>query len=255
MILSKELPLNNEKLASMDKYICDTNISKYKCELRKRLPLFRGIDVLRNACRDIAEHELIYVDGKIDATKTFNNMDERTQLVIKILSNLPRSYFVTGATKNPEYASLTPIGLYAFKKAKNIDYESWNKKSELLPFFLGKFLYELPKIELTRQEWSAKVKESSIAAFRKVALTTIDGESKGVLSYKMNITIEKVPRNVMYMLLQTWLANVECRVPGAQILDPWNWDAVPEPIDSLPKDLAESFEDFLSEKNSSELPF
>ncbi len=54
-------------------------------------------------------------------------------------------------------------------------------------------------------------------------------------SYKMNLRSEaftnKVPKIARYMLLQTWIANVELRHVEAMILDPLDWDHVPDAVD------------------------
>ena len=37
------------------------------------------------------------------------------------------------------------------------------------------------------------------------------------------------------MLYQTWLAHPSIRIPGVMILDPLNWDNVPEALDYVRK--------------------
>ena len=45
-----------------------------------------------------------------------------------------------------------------------------------------------------------------------------------------------IPKEACYMLLQTWTCSAGIRDVNSMILDPWNWDNVPEALDvAVPK--------------------
>ena len=91
----------------------------------------------------------------------------------------------------------------------------------------------------------------SVGKFRDIALTGRSGRSAGVkeavTSTKCNLktlptrssgdVVEKrYNQNAVRMYLQLWIATNQCRDTTSMILDPINWDNVPEPYDtSIPK--------------------
>jgi len=153
--------------------------------------------------------------------------------LLRLLWKINRSEFVGSMTKFPTLASLTPIPMYAMKLHHNIKYDEWDKKAPGIGAFLGPYLQilkdidELPKLN------------DSIANIRELMLRYKTGQRAGtmesLLSNKGNAVYDTqgqlIPKVVCQMLAQTWLANVAVRKPGIMILDPINWENVPEAID------------------------
>ena len=150
-----------------------------------------------------------------------------------------RGMFVKNQGKTPKLGALTPLGLYAFKLYRNIPYEAWDKTDPKLAFYLGYTLANIlktPKVTLTHEDvHTARQRVLTYASGKKA------GQTEKLTSHKMPLNVAfqqgeeivKIDKIPAYMLLQTWLANIELRDTSSMILDPWDWDKVPEPIDEV----------------------
>ncbi len=170
-----------------------------------------------------------------------------TGSLVRILKEVPRSsilphYTADGSRRRASsvdyarYAGMTPILMYAIKEAKGIRYGEWDKSDPNIIYFLGDALYKLLAFSV---EFSSVEGTEEIARCRNEMLTIkTSGERKSNLAYKMNSfmydhkLVQGSPLG-MAMMLQTWLANVQFRVPDAMILDPWDWDNTPEAFDTV----------------------
>jgi hypothetical protein len=127
------------------------------------------------------------------------------------------------------------------KEQYDIPYSSW--KGTKLYFAFPKQLWEAISFA---SDWSRSdlMKEyGNLAKARKQCLTYASGKKAGqmdkVTSWKCNSLPIKneegeiAPAMLHRLILQLWLANGAYRKPGVMVLDPWDWDNVPEALDDV----------------------
>lgn len=141
----------------------------------------------------------------------------------KLLSLVPRGDLLSsGQTKVPQYCALVPLYLAAFKKYRDVPYSSWKDSdiSLLAPQLDSAMRTDTdhPSRSTTQQE---RAEALSVALKGRSAQTTYS-------IYPLP------PFNTLHilakaMVLQSWCAHPANR-NKYMILDPWDWDAMPEPI-------------------------
>ena len=150
------------------------------------------------------------------------------------LSRIPRQLLVTRQIALPEYAVLTPLVLAGFKRMQGIAYESWRNSSSL-GYIMEPRLYEA--VALPRDVLPTLGSER-LLEIRQQGLTTRSGKSAGQLknaesTWSLNgisdTELGHLPKLTQSMLTQIWLAHPQHRT-GLMILDPCNWDHMPEPL-------------------------
>jgi len=203
--------------------------------LQHALQILSCMPIQRNPNNGLISASLM-ADNMPESIDTGNGTITGTNLrnLVLVLYFTPRSGLIKKMVSNPELASLTPLVLYAFKLYHNINYEEWDKTDPKLKFFLGKFLESI----LSDNAIDPQLSVQEIIELRGHGLTYKTGKKAGqqasLVSNKMNFNVlhgNLVPKVTMYMYLQTWLANVSCRNTNSMILDPFNWDNVPEAVD------------------------
>lgn len=152
-----------------------------------------------------------------------------------LLATSARSNFFRDAPKgSQQYKSpinpLVPIVLAGFKKFQGIKYSAWNPigLEALLDPELGKLVgVTVPDIA-----------HSDILALRNTAITDKTGPRAGIpnnpatctkLNHLGDTAIGHLPKLAKYMVLQTWAAHPSNRTEY-MILDPNDWDNIPEPL-------------------------
>jgi hypothetical protein len=163
-----------------------------------------------------------------------------------LLATSARTNFFKDAPKgNQQYKSvinpLVPIILAGFKKYQGINYSEWNPVG--LELLLDSELAKV--VGVTVPELS----HSELIALRNTAITDKQGARAGIpnnpatctkLNHLGDTALGHLPKLAKYMVLQTWAAHPSNR-NEYMILDPNNWDHVPEPLVSkdifLPKSL------------------
>lgn len=151
--------------------------------------------------------------------------------LIALLYQVKRSSFITGTMiKNTRFCTMVPLIMYAHKLYNDVNYSEWDKEDIDIKYALGKYFEDI----LTVKE----LPTFDIIEARKEALTFKTGTKAGVMdkltSYKCNITHlggVELPKNVIRMLLQLWVANASIRNIDSMILHPLDWDFIPDPID------------------------
>lgn len=204
--------------------------------------------------------------SQISSTKTFANIPEvldtpngpfsgeDAKRMLGFLYYMPRGKLIKGTqVKTPRLGAFTPLAMYAHKLHHNVKYSSWDVKDKYFKFFLGKFLEPLINVR-TVPLTIPLLDTNDIVNNRKAALTYKSGPKTGSMGklteYKCNIDHLEVgefedsedytngvaefplPKIAIQMVLQTWLANVQVRDPSSMILDPVNWDRVPDALDA-----------------------
>ncbi len=194
----------------------------------------RFCEYLANDLRDV---KLVFnTNKKVSTLETLKQIeDPQLASAAAIAYSASRSSILTvPAAKNPKYASLTPLLMMAHKEATGIPYEDWDKEDSHIKYALGPYLTclvedSIPFLELTKDQiGTLRVEYLGLSpvisyAGRKVVVDTEDG--LGIPIYGSKATGK--------MLLQTWIANVSLRVPNSMILDPWDWDKVPEAVEEI----------------------
>ena len=162
---------------------------------------------------------------------TYKEMEAQLQYLLQIIYYTKRSDLMKdSAAKNPSFAGLTPIFLYAMKDKYGIGYEEWDKEDSYFKVLVSKQQHDLlVDIPGTEEDWLDK---DRIATFREESLG--DKPLAGWMS--KGITLDDGTKLSNYslklkVLLQTWIANASLRVPEAMILSLWDWDKTPEPFD------------------------
>jgi hypothetical protein len=174
--------------------------------------------------------------GLIDARVTISAAAENLRTAAQIAYSTPRSQILgCSAANNAEFASLTPLLMYAHKRDHGVMYEEWDKGPDVrfaLGKFLQKMLYEssfaprnmpLEDVARVRKEFLNGNKATGYSA-KSVGYEWFEDGEEYKFSFSSTGTVSKI-------LLQTWIAHSTLRVPSAMILDPFNWDNTPEAFD------------------------
>ena len=188
------------------------------------------------------------------ATRTFEGItDEGLKKLLGFIYLCPPSKYLD-SSKNVKYAALTPKALYAQRMYNDITYMQWDSEDPMLKFFLGRQLEWLP---IVRNAWVKPIELRDPASLRaafigEAPLRTYQSKlgnmpvpvykdihrarlEKTARDPEVNSNAEKV---YWRMLLQLWIANIATRVvdnatdTSPMILDPWDWDLVPEALDA-----------------------
>jgi hypothetical protein len=152
-----------------------------------------------------------------------------------LLATSARTNFFKDAPKgNQQYKSvinpLVPIILAGFKKYQNIKYSEWNSLG--LEMLLDPELAKLVGVTVP------EIAHSELIALRNTAITDKVGARAGIpnnpatctkLNHLGDTAIGHLPKLAKYMVLQTWAAHPSNH-NEYMILDPNNWDRIPEPL-------------------------
>jgi hypothetical protein len=169
------------------------------------------------------------------ATIKYNCVDPKQQQLWK-LTRIKRSLLVTKQIANPKYSSLTPLVLAGIKLYQNIKYSEWCGLSNL------EWILE-PELMTALDVNYADLGSERLLEIRQQGLTQRSGtkagqlkpaESTWSLTGIQDTEIGHLPKLTQSMLCQIWLAHPKHR-DQLMILDPKNWDLIPEPI--IPHDV------------------
>ena len=215
-----------------------SSISTCPTFLKDLIELYSKVPIFDGNISKIIEH-LKYTEEMFETSKgRFSGMSIVNSLYI--MYYIPRSIILKQSmTKVPKFASFTPLFMYAHKSYNNIPYEFWNKNDAGIHWVLGPMLEkvnnqakEIEYFELSNDE----IKEGRIEA-----LTWKSGKKAGQIipltgfRSVAGITINDkyIPNPMLYMILQLWICNSDVRDTTSMILDPWNWDRIPEALDEV----------------------
>lgn len=175
------------------------------------------------------------IEGLVDPIETGKqniNKDPWAIGLVKVCTKLKRSSLVK--TQNipafATYSALVPLIMSGLKKFQNINYRSWNRKG--LEYLVDQALWEAMVYEppeLTKEE---------ILVIRERGLTIGSGPKTGTqhnplstwkLTKLSGTVLDKCPALYTTMLAQIWVAHPSLR-SQYMILDPKNWDNMPDPL-------------------------
>lgn len=174
--------------------------------------------------------------GKIDALETLkqNIGDDAWQIGLWKLSRIKRSSLVVSQVKAPEYGAFTPLVLAGFKRMQNVRYESWRDSSGL-EHVLEPDLFNA--VVLADYDCCG-LGSTRLLEIREQGLKIMSGakvgqmkppESTWSLNGIKNTELGGTPKLAQTMITQCWLAHPKHRT-HLMILDPSNWDKMPEPL-------------------------
>jgi len=151
--------------------------------------------------------------------------------MVTFLGGINRSKLVPSMKKDARLGSLTPLVLYAYKLNHDIPYSAWDREAKWFSLCLGKFLAPLKDIIEVPALSTDEIVEyrDSMQTVRTTGLRKTNVEYRSPLKNLKGIDL---PAPAVYMLLQLWIANTEFRNTDAMILDPLNWDNIPDSIDN-----------------------
>jgi hypothetical protein len=176
--------------------------------------------------------------GEIDCLATVKaNCPDPKSRAFYMLSRIKRSLLVAQQTKSPEYATLTPLILMGQKRMQGVNYESWRNASGL-QYILEPRLLEAVMLDALDLEICSSLGSERLLEIQTQGLTTKSGKTAGSikpakstwsLTGIQDTEIGHLPKITQTILAQCWLAHPELRTPY-MILDPQNWDAMPQPL-------------------------
>jgi hypothetical protein len=177
--------------------------------------------------------KLVLADGVPDVRATLKHNCEHDQEAQAMwrLSRIPRTCLLTRQVAIPEYAVLTPLILAGFKRMQGVQYESW-KTCENLDYVLEPRLLEAVNVVCP------DLGSERLLEIRQQGLMTRSGKSAGQLknaetTWSLNgisdTELGHLPKLTQSILAQIWLAHPVHR-SNLMILDPQNWDRMPEPL-------------------------
>jgi hypothetical protein len=181
---------------------------------------------------------LVYNGTAIDCLATIkHNCPDPKSRAFYMLSRIKRSLLVATQTKNPEYATFTPLIMMGQKRMKGLDYESWRNSSGL-QYILEPRLFDAMILAPEDLEICASLGSDRLLEIQVQGLTTKSGKTAGSmkpakstwsLTGIQDTEIGHLPKLTQTIITQCWLAHPELRTPY-MILDLENWDSMPKPL-------------------------
>lgn len=176
---------------------------------------------------------LVETAGQIDikATLQQNVGQDPKQQVLWKLTRIPRSDLVRSQVGFPEYATFTPIILMGFKRYQGVQYERWRGLDHL------EWILEPKLLEAICVDYS-DLGSDELLDIRTQGLMNKTGQKAGTLKPPestwsltgvKDTKLGHLPKLTQTMLCQIWIAHPSKRT-HYMILDPKNWDNMPEPI-------------------------
>jgi len=176
--------------------------------------------------------------GEIDCLETIkHNCPDPKSRAFYMLSRIKRSLLVATQTKNPEYATFTPLVMMGQKRMKGLDYSSW-KCSSGLQYILEPRLFDAVMLSPEDLEVCGGLGSDRLREIQVQGLTTKSGKTAGSmkpakstwsLTGIQDTEIGHLPKLTQTIITQCWLAHPELRTPY-MILDLENWDSMPQPL-------------------------
>lgn len=191
---------------------------------------------LAQAVAHFGTWRLVKRDGVIDCVETLkqNIQEDLWAQGLWKLTRIKRSNLLVSQVKAPEYGAFTPLILAGFKRMQNVQYEQWRDATGL-EHVLEPNLYEAVVLE---DYGCCNLGSARLLEIRDQGLTIMSGakigqrksaESTWSLTGIKNTELGGIPKLTQTMLTQCWLAHPKHRT-HLMILDPQNWDRMPEPL-------------------------
>lgn len=209
----------------------------------------------------LAEYTLVRdSEGLVDPQETAkkNIVSDWDIGLWKVLTRLKRGSLVR-AQSSPEfvnYSAIVPLYMAAQKRFNNVPYRSWKLDlscklvdENLLEAMLWSERYDLSTsrlLEIRQQGLTTK----SGARMGSIAKPTSSWCLKGIRDTELGAA----PKLVSTMLAQIWVAHPSLRTEY-MILDPYNWDRMPEPLITQDIFRHDDAKKFLAKEDKEDLPW
>lgn len=172
-------------------------------------------------------------NGKIDVLETLRCNCEHNSVNTALwkLTRIPRTCLVPKQIAQAEYAVLTPLILAGFKRMQGVLYEQWRGLPKL------EYIIE-PRLLAAVNQTVPDLGSERLLEIREQGLMTRSGKSAGQLKSAENTwslngisdtELGHLPKLTQSIMTQIWLAHPSHR-SNLMILDPQNWDHMPEPL-------------------------
>lgn len=179
---------------------------------------------------------LVKNNGVIDCVATLKqNCDgDRWKTGLWRLTRIRRSSLLSSQVKAPDYGAFTPLILMGFKRMQGVPYEAW-RGSEGLEHILEPDLHDAVVLEdysfcNLGSERLLELRMDGLKVRSGVKMGTYKNpESTWSLTGLKGTELGGIPKLTQTMITQCWLAHPKHRTPY-MILDPQNWDRIPEPL-------------------------
>lgn len=182
--------------------------------------------------------QIVRTEGQIDCLATLKHNCEgnpwRTGLWKT--TRTKRSSLLARQVAQPDYGAFTPLILMGFRRMQGLEYESW-RTALGLEHILEPDLYNAVVLD---DYACCDLGSDRLLELRQQGCLINSGPKKGTyknpestwsLSNLKDTELYSVPKLTQTMLTQCWLAHPKHRTPY-MILDPQNWDRMPEPLTS-----------------------
>lgn len=157
---------------------------------------------------------------------------EDLRALILLIAEVPRSRLTGSMTKNPKYASLTPLFMYAHKLYDNVSYSSWDPKDSAMRVALGTTLFKALEFQnahptlvpipanVRKSLYADKVYSAYPGTYFKYSYTEDSGD---VINY---------PKEWLILNCQYWIASAGIRDTNSMLLDIKNFGNIPKAMDA-----------------------
>lgn len=200
-------------------------------EIYEIMTVFDTIMPVYNKEGKVSATETLIKTANTDKLKTINGeiySGRQVTAAVKYSYYTPRSTLL-GSKKVPRLGAFTPLVMYSIKDRLGVEYEDWDKEDDNINLLLGGFMEvfvkeDLPKPIIPIDTLVQMRKEFFVIKNREVPYSNW-------ISKSLTYNTTRYPRTYALMILQGWVANSSVRDEKAMILDPWDWNNVPEPLD------------------------
>lgn len=203
----------------------------------------------------------LVLDGdkpNIQQTLQQNVGDDIKQQVLWRITRIPRSTLVRSQTNYPQYATLTPLILAGFKQYQGVQYECF-RGCQNLEWLVEPKLLEAMMVACPSLGSEKLLEIRTHGLMNKTGLkagTLKPAETTWSLTGVKDTEIGHLPKLTQTMLTQIWLAHPAKRTQ-LMILDPHNWDNMPDPLISMElfQSTVAEVDKFTKQNNSKTLPW
>ena len=172
------------------------------------------------------------IDPRVTVYENIKGNSELTALYYTFMHS-SRGNIISAQTKQTTYCSLVPFFLYGFKRYKDIPYSAWSKND--LNLIVEKNLYDAMVYTGLNGSNGPRVRDD-ILAERQLALeikskpgTYRNPETTYSIYPARGSFLLQMPILARIMLCQIWCAHPINR-NHYMVLDPNDWDSMPEPL-------------------------
>lgn len=216
----------NLKPSELDQAAKDTNLSSFNSWMLPQINAYL-------ATWELKKNDKGLIDPKATAKKNISTSWEIG--LWRVLTRMKRGSLVKkqSAPEGLNYSALVPLPLAAQKRFNNIPYSAWDI-DESCPLIES----ELLETMLCRNESILSLGSDRLVEIREAGLTVKTGSKAGrknsptaqwKLSGLSNTEFAGAPAYLSTMMCQIWVAHPSLRTEY-MILDPVNWDKMPEPL-------------------------